>query len=51
MMNDLWREFRTFVGEHKEWMLLPVLILILLLTLVIVFNRDSIQTPFVYSSF
>ena len=50
-MSDTWKEFKGFISGHREWMLLPVLIMLLFLTIVIILNRNTIHTPFVYSNF
>ena len=45
------KEFQGFVNRHKQWWLLPLLIILILLSLVIVFGQDRIQIPFIYSEF
>ncbi len=50
-MSDIRHEFRKFAKEKKEWMMLPLLLLLSGLTVVIIFNRDMIHVPFVYSGF
>ncbi|MFC1549136.1 DUF5989 family protein [Candidatus Omnitrophota bacterium] len=50
-MSGFWKDFVSFLKGHKDWMLLPVLIILLLLTMLMIFNRTIIHMPFVYSSF
>lgn len=50
-MRGMWREFKGFVAERREWVMLPLLLILLAITIVIIFNRDVVHVPFVYSGF
>lgn len=46
-----WDELKEFVVGHRDLIILPVLLLMLLFTGIIVVNRDTIYVPFIYSGF
>lgn len=45
------RELYGRIGRYRETMMLPLLLLLFMLALVVVFNLDTVNIPFVYSKF
>ena len=48
---SLFKEFFLFLKEEKEWWLLPIVLMLLVLGLLVVFAESSVLAPFLYPLF
>lgn len=44
-------EYLRFLGSHKKWWLMPIVIILLALGLLIVLTQGSALAPFIYTLF
>ncbi|MCE1194386.1 DUF5989 family protein [Acidovorax sp.] len=50
-MLELVKELFLFFREHKRYVLIPILLVLLLLGTLIVFGHGSVFAPFIYTLF
>jgi hypothetical protein len=50
-MFELIKELILFFREHKRYVLVPVLAVLLLLGALLVFGQGSVMAPFIYTLF
>lgn len=50
-MWELVKELILFFREHKRYVLIPVLVVLLLLGTLLVFGQGSVLAPFIYTLF
>ena len=44
-------EYFSFLGSHKKWWLIPIVVILLILGLLIVLTQGSALAPFIYTIF
>lgn len=50
-MFETFRDLFKFLGRHKKWWLLPILIFLILFGALIIYAQGTAVAPFVYTFF
>ncbi|TDP55790.1 hypothetical protein C8D79_0847 [Bacteriovorax stolpii] len=50
-MLDILKDLLRFLGRHKKWWLLPILLFLILFGALVIYAQGSAVAPFVYSFF
>nr|BDT28838.1 DUF5989 family protein [Bacteriovorax sp. HI3] len=50
-MLDTLKDLFRFLGRHKKWWLLPILLFLILFGALVIYAQGSAVAPFVYSFF